>query len=136
MSTKNEVQLLMDHIDDLLNLRPENIEKRLYEIPKLHNKILRLFFKHKLKLQEMNKEVAILYHKKWHHYKNEYDYELSDKQCIFYIEGDEEYSKIKLNCNRQKVLVEYLEKAVDRASRIGWEIKNILDYLKYVNGGV
>lgn len=135
MSTTKEIKLLMSQLDDLLKINIKNLDKKLFQIPPIHNKILKLFFKHKMLLQTMNRDLSILFAKKWRHYKYEQDEVLTDKTCMFFIEGDEEYANKKMELGKQQVLVEYLTKAVDKASKLGFDVKNIIDYLKYLNGG-
>jgi hypothetical protein len=112
-----------------------NIEKKLYKIPQLHSKYLKLYLKAKVKLSKLERELNDLYRKKYHYYSFEYEERLeSVKEIQFHILGDEEYSDVKQQLDNQDATVKTLEYAVKKTQQLTYDIKNIIEYTKYING--
>lgn len=54
---------LFEEIDNDFNINFENLADKIYKVPALHSKYLRLFFNHKSKLNKYNEELNKLYKK-------------------------------------------------------------------------
>jgi hypothetical protein len=113
----------------------KNLNEKLYTIPQLHSKYLNLLLKEKTRLYSLKQNMDKLYKKKYYFYRFEYDHTLdSHKEIQFHVEADDEFSTLVKNVNAKKALVEYLESVVKKAHNIGFDIKNILQHLQYMQG--
>ena len=128
--TKTE---LLQQIEDDLTLTQENLEGKLYNIPMLHSKYLRLFLKSKGTLNKLEKQLSELYLQKYNHFKN--SKELLDKKEIqFHILGDEEYAKLNYNVHTAIDLVDILDRTLKKVNNMSFDVRNLIEYLKYMNG--
>lgn len=124
-----------EDIESSLTLKQHNLDTKIYEIPNIQNQLLRQYMKEKTKLIKLEAEHNRLFGHKYHHYKYESDIRCENKDvAIFYVKKDEEYIEKFIQYEKQKCLCESLEKYLKRVSQMTYDIKNILDYLKYING--
>jgi len=121
-------------IESDFDLNPHTLETKLREIPKLHNKYLKIWFKEKNKLLLLEKELKSLYRKKWYYYHDDYSYNLDKKHIEWHIESDDEYSKKLYIFDRQKHLVNYFEQVIRKVNSFNFDIKNFIEYKKFLNG--
>lgn len=121
-------------VEEDFTIRKDHLNTKLLEIPKLHSKYLRFYFKEKNKLIKLESELKILYSKRWYYYKNDYDHTIEDKHIQWHIDGDEEYSKKLLAVNRQKHLVDYFNQLIKKSNTLSFDIKNIVDWERFVSG--
>ncbi len=124
---------LLDDIKNDLFLDSINIENKLYEIPSLHAKYLKMFFNTKSKLNLKQKELSILYKEKYNKLKDGDDI-LSAKELIFMIQGDGEYSQLNYEVQVLTDLVDIIDRTVKKVNNLSFDVKNIIDYLKYIQG--
>lgn len=116
----------------------KNFEKILYEMPVLHNKYLKLYTESKKKYQNLKCEMDELYRIKWHEYKNEgcQGYDIStQKEIIIYVEGDPAILNKRIKLNSAKRTRDYLKRVVTKCNSMSFDIKNIIEHNKWMNGG-
>ena len=128
------VNELFKEMEQDFDINYDNLKDKLFEIPKLHNKYLKMYFKQKTKLLNCVNKLKALYKDKYLYYSKHYEYNLSTKEVQFFIEGDDEYQKLYMNCEKQKEIVKVLEEAVEKAKKLSFDAKNILQYLEYISG--
>ena len=121
-------------VEDDFNLEMHNLETKLLKIPNLHSKYLKFFYKEKGKLIELERELRELYRKKWYFYKDEYEYKLELKHIEWHIESDEEYSPLLFKFNKQKQRVDFFESLVKKSNTLSFDIKNLIEYKKFLSG--
>lgn len=125
---------LMNGINDDFNLTHENVGEKVFSAPNLYSKYIRLYFKERIKLNKYYKDLAVEYKKLYHYYSQEYNFKLSNKEIEFHIAGTDEYADLKLKYNNQKAVVDLLDRTANKASFISNDIRNVQEYLKYVQG--
>lgn len=122
-------------IDEKLALRPDNIDKVIYEAPNIQNELIKQYIKEKTKLIKLELKYNKIYGEKYHYYRHEFDFKCENKDVAnLYVKKDEEYIKAFEEYEKQKLLLEMFDKYLKRASQIGFDLKNIIDYLKFMNG--
>lgn len=124
---------LMKMIEEDMKLTAENLEGKLYEIPAMYSKYLRYYFDFKTKLAKKQKELAEMYKAKWIKYK-EGDDLLDKKEIQFHILADEEYSQLHYETQVLDDLVDVLDRTVKKANSLSFDVKNLVEYLKYMQG--
>lgn len=112
----------------------DKIRDKMYKMPIIHNKWLRYFYKERDELIKAEKNLLSLYRKKYYYYKDDYDHKLDVKQIAWHIESDDEYAKKLYNVNLRKEVVSYVEKTIRRITSFSFDMKNIIEYLKFSNG--
>lgn len=129
--TKDE---LLDSIECDLEINAVNLETKIYEAPGLHSKYLRLYFDSKIKLNKKKHELNILYKKRYYEIKEDSNDLMNQKEIIFNILGDIEYSKLKLEVDILDDLVDILDRTVKKINYLSFDIKNIMEFMKYQAG--
>ena len=125
---------LLKEIEDDLNITPENIEVKMYEVSGLHSKYLRHFFNTKLKLNKKQKELNILYSFLYYKIKDDSDDLMNQKEIIFNIMGNDEYSKLNYEVQVLTDFVDILDRTVKKVNSLSFDVKNIIEYNKYLQG--
>lgn len=115
--------------------------------PQVHNKYLIIFMDEKIKLKRMENELSVLRRNKWLYYtgrmsKEELDqhgwepFELNilKNEADQMIESDNEFIKASEKVNFQQEKVSYLEDVVKIVNNRQWQIRSIIDWLKFTQG--
>ena len=115
--------------------------------PQIHNKYLVMFMDEKLKLKRMENEAAVLRRNKWLYYtgrmsKEELDqfgwepFELNilKNEADQMIDSDAEWIKISERIAFQTEKVKYLEDVIKIINNRQWQIRSIIDWLKFTQG--
>ena len=131
---ESEFEKIKKEVDKDLEITQENLDTKIYEIPSLHSKYLRLYYHESLILEKMETALARLYVKKHHYYRHDYDYVIKDSQVSWYIDGDEEFSKRKYQINKQKLQVDFLERTLKKINQLSFDVKNIIEWVKFQSG--
>lgn len=135
MNKQFDYKEFFEDIEEKLTIKQHNIDKKVFEAPNIQNDLLRQYMKEKTKLIKLEAEHNRLFGQKFHYYRYESDIRCENKDvAIYYVKKDEEYIEKFIQYEKQKVLCETLERYLKRASQITYDIKNILEYLKYING--
>lgn len=124
-----------NEIDETLTLMAHNIDKKIYEAPNVHNKILRRLTIERNTLQKLENEYNKTFGELFQYYRYDYELKLDNKDVvIFYIKKDKKFLEINDKFNSQKLLVDTIEKWMKKAQNTAYEIKNIVEYLKWSSG--
>jgi hypothetical protein len=124
-----------NEIDEALTIHTHSLDKKIFEAPNIHNKILRQFIIEKNKLMKLESDLNKVFGQKFHYYRYEYELKLDNKDVVlFYVKKDPDFLKANDAFNSQKLLVETIEKWMKKANSITFDIKNILEYLKWSSG--
>lgn len=115
--------------------------------PQLHNKYLVMFMDERLKLKKIKNELAVLRRNKWLYYtgrlsKEElqqfgwepFELNILKNEADQMIESDFDYIKIEEKVNFQTEKVNYLENVVKIINNRQWQIRSIIDWLKFTQG--
>jgi len=115
--------------------------------PQIHNKYLVMFMDERLKLNRLENELAVLRRNKWLYYtgrmsKEELDllgwepFELNilKNEADQMIESDSEYIKAHEKIQFQSEKVKYLEDVIKIVNNRQWQIRSIIDWLKFTQG--
>ncbi len=125
---------LLDEIKNDLLIDESNLNKKLYLIPLLHSKYLKMYFEYKLKLNKKQKELNQLYKKKYYFYKDGDRLLENQKEIQFNILADEDYSNLNLQVQNLSDLVDILDRTIKKVNNLSFDIKNLISYLTYING--
>ena len=129
--TKDE---LLNEIDKDLNITPDNLESKMYEVSGLHSKYLRHFFDSKIKLNKKKKELNLMYKDLYYKFKDESDDLMDKKEIIFNIHADEEYAQKNYEVQVLIDLVDILDRTVKKVNTLSFDVKNIISYKQYLTG--
>lgn len=125
---------LTEMVKSDFELNEQHLQTKIREIPNLHNKYLRYFFKEKTKLITLENSLNLLFREKWYYYMNDFDYKVEKKHLTWHVESDPDYSKLLVQFNKQKHLVDFFEQTLKKCNTLSFDIKNLIDYKKFMVG--
>lgn len=124
-----------NEIETALTLHSHDIDRKIYEAPNVHNKILRQMIIEKNKLNKLETKYNKIFGEKFHYYRYNHEVKIESKEvAIFYVKNDPEFIKINDEFNKQSLLVETIERWMKKATSISFDIKNVIQYLEFMNG--
>lgn len=110
------------------NLDKADLEAKLREIPNLHNKWLRHFYRQSHKLMAKEKDLNKMWRDKLNYYLFDYEYEVKHTQVKFYIDADEEYSKLFYQVECQRKVVDCVEAILKKTTQLSFDINNLIKF--------
>jgi ABC-type enterochelin transport system ATPase subunit len=115
--------------------------------PQIHNKYLVMFMDEKLKLKRMNNELSVLRRNKWLYYTGRmsqeeltqfgwepFELNILKTEADDMIESDVDYIKASEKVNFQEEKVSYLESVIKIVQNRQWQIRAMIDWLKFTQG--
>jgi ABC-type enterochelin transport system ATPase subunit len=115
--------------------------------PQIHNKYLVMFMDEKLKLKRMNNELSVLRRNKWLYYTGRmsqeeltqfgwepFELNILKTEADDMIESDADYIKASEKVNFQEEKVSYLESVIKIVQNRQWQIRAMIDWLKFTQG--
>ena len=135
MSDKFNYTEFFDEVEQSLTIHSHDLDRKIYEAPNTHNKILRRYTIEKNKLHRLESKRNKVFGEKYHFYRHQYEFKIENKDvAIFYIEKDPEYIEVNEEYQKQKLLLDIIEKWMKKASSIAFDIKNIVEFIKFMGG--
>jgi len=130
-----------------ISLDETQLERESARTPQIHNKYLLFFMEEKIFLSRIESELNVLKKKKWLYYNGnmsqdeldengweQYDLRILRGDIDRLIESDNDVIKLKLKLDYQKEKVNYLENIIKIINNRQWNIRSIIDWLKFTNG--
>lgn len=124
---------LFEEIEKDLEINSVNLQEKLFKVPNLHTKYLRMFYSYQKIYLKKKKELNELYTTTYDKYKNG-DEILDKKEIQFYILSDEEYSELKYKVNQLENMIDVLEKTVKRVNNLSFDLRHIIEWVKFQEG--
>jgi len=112
----------------------------------LHQKYL-TYFNNFRQLKLMNEaNYKVLYRKKWEYYsgksepevyrENPFDHKILKQDLPIYLESDEELIKLKQKVEYYDMCVDSCDKILRQISNRGYQIKNAIDWRRFIDGAI
>jgi len=118
------------------------------KIPQLHHKYYKIFTNERLLLRKLEADAKILKLEKYEFYTQGHTKETQDKgwelpsrgmilkaDLPMYMESDKEIIELNLKIGYQLEKIELLENIIKTISNRGFQIKNAIDWNKFIQGG-
>ncbi|MDP7366666.1 MAG: recombination mediator protein UvsY [Candidatus Pacebacteria bacterium] len=141
----------MMKIDDLYNeverdLKIDDTELDLESIrtPQLHNKYLKYYTQQSLQYKKLKDDYKILYRVKWEYYTGKapaevyaekpFDLKILKADIGIYLEADGELQQLSQRMAYTKQIVDYLERILREINNRNWNIRNTIEWKKFLHG--
>lgn len=133
---QSEIKLSELQEEYLVDIKWEfsKVEKYLQLLPSTIAKYQNIWLRYKKQLDKTEIEFDDLWISRFTYYKNDFDIKLSNSEIKDFINKDVELNNIR---KKQKYLItaiEFVEKCMKNLDSIRWDIKNVIEYNKFING--
>lgn len=128
------MERFLKEAEEDFNFNNADLEDKLRQVPNLHSKWLRHFYRQSHKLLVKEKALAVIWREKLNHYLYHYEYEVKPNQVKFYIESDDEYSVIFYQVSCQRKLVEMLEGILKKTTQLSFDMNNLIKFKELKEG--
>ena len=137
----DELQQIVD-----VDLKIDDTELDIESIrtPQIHNKYLKFYTQFCLQLKKVRDERKSLYREKWEYYTGKsppevyqekpFDLKILKADVSMYIEADSEYQEIGQKEEYIKQMVEYTERILKEINNRNWNIRNAIEWKKFLHG--
>lgn len=115
--------------------------------PQLHNKYLNMLHDERFELKKMKFDYSKLLRLKWEYYTGKmseetlkdlnwqpFDLKILKQDIDKYLESDDDLILIQHKLTYQEEKVSYLESVIKSISQRNWEIRNAIEWRKFING--
>lgn len=117
------------------------------KIPQLHNKYLCMYTDEKLVLSKLENDLRVLLRDKWLYYSGkmsqeqlserkweQFDLNILRTDLDRFIQADSDVIQMESKCILQREKVNYLEQTVKLISNKIWNVRAVLDWIKFTQG--
>lgn len=128
---------------------PDLLHQQAADVAFLHNKYYKVYLDERAKIRTLNQQYKQLYKLKFEYYTGILDQEtLQEKQwkpfslrvlkteVPMYLDSDSEMNDLKARIDLQQDKIEYLESIIKLINNRNFQIKNVIDYLRFTNGQI
>ena len=112
--------------------------------PQLHNKYLKIYTKHSLQYKKLQDDYKVLYRVKWEYYtgkaspevyaENPFELKVLKADIGIYMEADKDLQQLGQRMAYTKQIVEYLERILKEINNRNWNIRNTIEWKKFLHG--
>ena len=123
-----------------LKIDKEQLDIESLKTPELYGKYLQIYTRWNLLSKQVESEYKKLLKDKWEYYsgKSEVPFELKVlKQDIpMYLEGDEDLIKAKHKVDYHNAMCDFAENVMKTLNNRGFQIKNAIDWKRFLEGSI
>jgi len=135
---------LQQMVDVDLKIDDTELDIESIKTPQIHNKYLKFYTQFCLQLKKVRDERKSLYRDKWEYYTGKsppevyqekpFDLRILKADVSMYIEADSEYQEIGQKEEYIKQMVEYTERILKEINNRNWNIRNAIEWKKFLHG--
>ena len=135
---------LQNEADRDLKIDDTELDLESIRTPQLHNKYLKLYSKSSILYKNALDEYNSLYRFKWEYYTGKSDNKVYQEEPFdlkvlkadvhIYLNADTELQKLDQKAEYLKQVCNYLERVLKEINNRNWNIKNTIDWKKFLHG--
>ena len=133
--TEEKFEELKTKLTKDLDVNKSNILLKSIETPKMYSYYLNFYSKELKYYKDLLLLKETTYGELFDYYKFDYEKKLDKKSEIEpFIKSNKKYNKVLIKCNNQEMYVTWLEHTLKNINQISFNIKNYIEYQKFING--
>jgi len=133
----DKFRALQAKVNKDLTITQDNVMQKSLDLSKLYTEYSRRYYTQVGILKNINIEKVKLYKKLYHYYKFDGDFRLDTKKEVeIYVLADTEYCQLRLDWDKQSIIVEFLEKTLANIQRASFTIRDYIELQKFKKGVV
>jgi len=138
---------LKRHVERDMKVDDTQLDLESLKIPQLHNKYLNFLQEERFNLKKMGFDFASLRRSKWEFYTGKmseedledkgwepFDLKILKSDIDMYLDSDNDMILMKQKITYQEEKVFYLESVIKEIGQRNWEIRNAIEWRKFVSG--
>ena len=135
---------IQNEADRDLKIDDTELDLESIRTPQLHNKYLKLYSKSSILYKNALDEYNSLYRFKWEYYTGKSDNKVYQEEPFdlkvlkadvhIYLNADTELQKLNQKAEYLKQVCNYLERVLKEINNRNWNIKNTIDWKKFLHG--
>ena len=138
---------LKRHTERDMKVDDTQLDLESLKIPQLHNKYLNFLQEERFNLKKMGFDFASLRRSKWEYYTGKmseedleekgwepFDLKILKADIDMYLDSDNDMILMKQKITYQEEKVFYLESVIKEIGQRNWEIRNAIEWRKFVSG--
>jgi hypothetical protein len=139
-----DLEQLQNESERDLNMDDALLDIESLKTPQLYNKYLKHYTKFNLLLKKAESEYKVTLRNKWEYYSGKsdpsvykakpFDLKILKQDLHMYIESDEDIIKLSQKIEYLKTVLDTLDKILKMISNRGFQIKNAIDWRKFLDG--
>ena len=139
-----DLETLQKQVDVDLKIDDTELDLESIRTPQLHNKYLKLFTKYSLQLKKTKDDYDGLYKEKWEYYTGKaspdtyrekpFDIKVLKADVHIYLNADVELQKLGQRQEYLNIVVVYLERVLREINNRNWNIRNTIEWKKFLHG--
>ena len=144
-----KIENIIENWKEDCKINKDILDRESMDIAVLHNKYYIFLMEERLTLKKYEQEYNKLRLDKWEYYNGSISEEklternwepcqlkILKSESNMYIDADDDIINMRNKIDFQKEKVEYVTAIVDRINHRGFQIKNAIDFIKYLNAQV
>jgi len=138
------IETLYEEVQRDLKIDDTELDLESIRTPQIHNKYLKYFTQQSLQYKKLQDDYKILYRDKWEYYTGKspanvyaekpFDIKVLKADVNIYIDADEELQQLGQKIAYTKQVVEYLERILKEINNRNWNIRNTIEWKKFLHG--
>ena len=138
---------LKRHVERDMKVDDTQLDLESLKIPQLHNKYLNFLQEERFNLKKMGFDFSSLRRSKWEYYTGKmseedleekgwepFDLKILKADIDMYLDSDNDMILMKQKITYQEEKVFYLESVIKEIGQRNWEIRNAIEWRKFVSG--
>ena len=139
-----DLEQLQNEAEKDLKIDNEKLDIESLKTPELYGKYLKIYTRWNLLSKQAESEYKVLYRKKWEYYSGKadpqtyrekpFDLKVFKQDIPTYLESDEELIKAKHTVDYHNAMAEFAERICKAINNRGFQIKNAIDWKRFLEG--
>mgnify|MGYP001158368817 FL=1 len=139
-----DLEQLQKEAEKDLKIDNEKLDIESLKTPQLYGKYLQIYTRWNLLSKQAESEYKILYRKKWEYYSGKsdpqtyrekpFDLKVLKQDIPTYLDSDEELIKAKHQLDYRNAMAEFAERICKAINNRGFQIKNAIDWKRFLEG--
>ena len=135
---------LQNDVDRDLKIDDTELDLESIRTPQLHNKYLKHYTKYSLQLKKAQDDYKELYRIKWEYYTGKaepsvyqaqpFDLKILKSDVGIYLDADKDLQEVGQKEAYLSAVVTYLEKVLREINNRNWNIRNAIEWKKFIHG--
>ena len=135
---------LQNDVERDLKIDDTELDLESIRTPQLHNKYLKHYTKYSLQLKKVQDDYKELYRIKWEYYTGKadpsvyqaqpFDLKILKSDVGIYLDADKDLQEVGQKEAYLAAVVTYLEKVLREINNRNWNIRNAIEWKKFIHG--